>query len=199
MALLPTDPQRQKQLLIGIVPLLALFGYGYFVHGAITDEVAQMEERLERLEASNTHARSLVAREGDDLERRIAAYEEHMTRIEELIPSTEEVPELLLTMNLRAEDAGVELALIRPHTEEVGPYYTRKLYEVTVLGSYHDIGRFLAAIGSMRRIITPVGLRLATNNASAEREQARLEADFRIETYVLQPRPTEEAPADVET
>lgn len=192
MALLPTDPKKQKQLLIGLAPLLLVFAYWYFFHGAITEETTAMQERLERLEASNARARTIAAQGGPELERKLELYTAHIARIEQLIPTSEEVPELLHTINQQADEAGVDVAAFQPQPEAVGPYYTRQVYEITVMGAYHDIGRYLAAVGSMPRIITPIGLRLSVNSADADAETATLEADFRIETYVLPAGPAEE-------
>lgn len=196
MALLPTEPKKQKQLVIGLVPLLLLFAYWYFLHGAKTEEIAVMEERLERLEANNLRARSIAAQGGPELERRLELYTAHIARIEQLIPTAEEVPELLHTVTAEAEEASVELLLFRPQPQEVGAYYTRRFYEITVRGAYHDIGRYLAAIGSLPRIVTPIDLSLTVSSASADQETALLQAAFRIETYVLPALPTEEAGTD---
>lgn len=196
MALLPTDPKRRKQLVIGLVPLVALFAYWYFLHGAQTERIAAQEERLERLEASNLLAAATARAGGPELGRRLQLYSAHILRIEQLIPTAEEVPELLHTITTEAENAGVELTLFSPQSQQVGAYYTRRLYNVTVRGAYHDIGRYLAAIGSLPRIVTPLGLRLSINDASADSETALLEAAFRIETYVLPAAPTEEAGTD---
>lgn len=192
MALLPTDPKRQKQLVIGVVPVLALFAYWYFLHGATTDEIAAMESRIERLDASNIQARSTAAQGGPELERRLELYTAHIARIERLIPTAEEVPELLHTISVQAEATGVELGLFRPQPAQIGPYYTRRLYEIAVTGSYHDIGRYLAAIASLPRIVTPIDLSLSVTSASADEETALLNAHFRIETYELPSGPTQE-------
>lgn len=192
MALLPTDPQKQKQLLIGLLPLLALFGYWYFYHGDLTAEIDEMASRLESLEASNRQARVIAQRFGPELERELEAYARHMTSIEQLIPSSEEVPRLLHTMTVRAQDTGIEIAFVDPLARENGPYYTMHTYQITVLGRYHDVGRFLTAIGSLSRIIAPVGLSLTTAQEQAESmEGIRLKADFRIQTYVLPQSQTE--------
>ena len=44
---IPDDPAQRNRLLIGIIPLLLLFGYWYFLHGDATAEVEAMQTRLE--------------------------------------------------------------------------------------------------------------------------------------------------------
>lgn len=181
MGLLPSDPAQQKKLLIGLVPLLLLLAYWYLFHGAKAEEVTAMETRLESLEQNNNTART-IARQGstEELARRLELYEEHMQRLEQLIPMGEEVPDLLNMIASRAEIAGVQLSLMRPEEDVATQFYRRVTYQMGVIGDYHDIGSFLAEVGSLPRIVTPIDLTLRRRTGARE-----LEASFRIETYIL--------------
>src|SRR5690606_13646201 len=192
MALLPSDPKAQKQLLLGFLPLAILVLYWHFVHGKAKEEIAAAEQRLETLETKNAAARAIAARGGPELEKKLAMYEEHMARLEELIPRGEEVPELLHAMELRARESAIDLALLRPEAEAPTEYYSKQTYAMSVIGVYHDVGRFLTAIGSLPRIVTPVDLTLRPRNETDNAGRLKLEAQFKIQTYILP------APAPVE-
>lgn len=179
---LPDDPAQQQRLLIGIIPLVLLFGYWYFLHDGYVQEVEAMQTRLERLEASNSRARAL-APQSRRLEERLVELEQHMARLEQLVPRSEEVSRLLATISERADQIGVEVARFNPGDTNRSAYYNRRTFQMAVLGSYHDIARFLASIGSLNRIITPIDLNVVPNNI--RREEQTLQASFLIETYVL--------------
>ena len=184
---LPDDPKQQQRLLIGLIPLILLFGYWYFLHQGFVEEADAMQTRLESLEASNSQAR-MLAPQGRQLEERLAELERHIDRLEQLVPRGEEVSGLLDRINQRAGEIGVELARFTPGATDRGPHYNRRTFQMTVMGKYHDIGRFLAAIGSLNRIITPIDLSMMPNNLPAAQtrgEGQTLEATFQIETYVL--------------
>lgn len=185
MALLPTDPQQQKKLLAGIIALLIVFAYWYFVHGEKTKEITALESRLEQLETRNAAARARAQQGGPDLEKRLALYEEHVARLEELVPRSEEVPELLHDLTLRAQESGIDLAKMKPDQQMPGPYYTLHTYDIVVYGSYHDVGRYLASIGSLPRIVTPYNLKLQSRKETDRSGAEKLQADFRIKAYVL--------------
>ncbi len=193
MALGPSDPAQQKKLLIGLIPLLLLIGYWYFFHGAKAEEVELMRGRLETLEQNNNTARA-IAQQGssEDLSRRLELYQEHMERLEQLIPSGEEVPELLNMIATRAEGTRVQLALMRPEEDVASDFYRRVTYEMGVIGRYHDVSRFLSEVGSLPRIVTPIDLTLRRRERDGS--SSELEASFRIETYVL-PQPGDSARA----
>lgn len=183
MPLLPSDPQQQRKLLIGLVPLLGLFAYWYFYHGERKAEIATLESRLESLETKNAAARARAQRGGPELEMMLAEYERHIAKLEELVPKSEEIPELLHMISVEAQEHGVELGKLTPHNPEPGDYYMLQTHDVAVFGKYHDIGRFLAAIGSLPRIVTPVNLVLVPRQGSEG--TAEIQATFRIKTYVI--------------
>ena len=179
---LPDDPKQQRLVLIGLLPLLLVFGYWYFLHDGYVQELETMQTRLERLEASNNQAR-MLAPQSRRLEQRLSQLERHITRLEQLVPRSEEVSRLLATISERADQIGVEVARFTPGQTDRGTYYNRRTFQMTVLGPYHDIASFLAEIGSLDRIITPINLSVIPNNIRTDEQL--LEASFMIETYVL--------------
>lgn len=187
---LPDDPAKQKRLLIGALPLLLLFAYWYFLHGDYRQEVTDMETRLERVETANVTARARSA-QGRELEDRLQQFERHIGRLEDLVPRSEEVSQLLNQIHQRAEQVGVEVAAFRPGGSTTGEHYNRRSFDLTVVGTYHNIGRLLADIGSLPRIITPVNLEVNPRDEQDRAGGQRLEASFEIETYVLPDTPSQ--------
>jgi type IV pilus assembly protein PilO len=187
MALLPSDPGNQKKLLIGVIPLLALFAYHQLAHGKRVEEAELLEDRLEQLTVTNNAAKILAQQGGPELERKLAIYEQHMRQLEELIPKREEVAELLYTVTLRVQSANVDLVGMKPEAQDPSSFYTRHIYEMGVRGTYHDIGVFLSDIGSLSRIVTPTQLKLTlpTQPESNREGEPLLDANFRIVTYVV--------------
>lgn len=196
MAILPSDPKKQKQFMLALLPLLGAFAYWYVIHEGHVQENADLASRLETLQAQNDIARIHAMNSGPELQQKLDQYRAHIERLELLIPKSEEVPQLLNDMTVRARESGVELVLLQPEAQVPGPFYTRQVYEVSVLGAYHDVGRFLTAVGSLPRIVTPTGLRLVTRGRDPRTGNVQLEAMFRIETYVLPPPPPAEVVND---
>lgn len=188
---IPKDPEGQKKFFIGILPLLLVAAYYQFFHGKIATEVEGLETRYEELQSKNAAASALASPAAiQQLQQKLALFENHMKRLEELIPAREEVPQLLNDISLRARDSGVELALMRPTGEEAGQYYTKQSYDIRVLGSYHSIGRYLAQVASLPRIVTPSDVRvikLPVQSSNLRDSGVRLQADFKIHTYVIPP------------
>jgi len=150
------------------------------------ENVSALESRLELLEGQNRRSRALAARR-DDLNARMEIQERQLRIFEEFIPDSEEVPELLDAITREAQLTGVDVSRLRPQASEVGEYYTRQTWELSVLGEYHNIGRYLARIASLPRIIKPTGVQIsvAPRSRATRDMEAPLEVSFRVETFVL--------------
>ncbi len=193
MALLPADPKGRRNALI---LMAALVGAGWFVgkmyvldpRGA---EIGILRSNLETLETQNRRSRALAARR-DDLNARMELQERQLQIFEEFIPQSEEVPNLLDAITQEARLVGIEMSRIRPQAEEPGEFYSKQTWELSVLGEYHDIGRYLTRIASLPRIIKPTSLNMtvAPRSRATRDMQAPLEVSFRIETFVLGAMPS---------
>lgn len=160
----------------------------YREHRSRGGEVQLLEHRLQELEAGNRHARSLAPEGTTELARRLERFGDRIARLEELIPRSEEVPALLESLAAEARRAGLgDLAFIRPGETEASPLYTKRSYEVSVEGGYHDVARFLTAIASLPRIVTPVELEMTAIPDPVMEGGSAVRAHFRIETYVRPP------------
>ena len=188
--------------------MVALLGYVFYSYAyePRQAEVDALRTRVEELQTRNSSARALTRGVGTDVEGTLASYRRQLEAVEGLIPSSEELPDLLDAISAEAQKTNVEIALIQPSGATEEQYYTRRAYDMAVVGRFHDVGDFLTRVASLPRIITPLNLTLAPTTAAAGTGAAatpagsdavRVEARFSIETYVIPSTPTEnEAPAE---
>ncbi len=196
MNILPSDSLRRSAVLIALLALSAVYfvyTYMYAVREGQADEV--------RLRLADLGARSHTALPEDsfdqsELVRRIEMHEAHLARLEDLIPSNEEVASLLEAISLQGALTGVEVTMLRPEPPEAGELYDRWSYELAVKGDYHAIGSFLTAVASLEGIMAPADLVLDLAPASDAGQPGALSAivaRFRIRTYVVPPARTAQA------
>jgi type IV pilus assembly protein PilO len=192
MALLPTDPKKQKQVIIGLVPIVLLVAYYQFMYTPRVTEIETLDGQLATLTSGNDAGKQALVRYGPNLAGRIAIFEEHITKLEELIPRRQDVPELMNQVTEQAGLHGVEIVEFNPGDELPGEFYGQQSYGLSVIGDYHSIGEYLTSIGSLARIARPLDLKL---NIESQRPATRegvpmLRAAFRVETFVM-PDPAE--------
>lgn len=183
----PSDPTQRNWMVGGLVALLLIVPFYMYLLTPKQDENLVVQGRLDALNTQNLQAGVILAQGGGDLEERMALYERHVARLEELIPAQEEVALLLDDIQTRARLVDVDVQSLDPEpTEPAGPY-NRTGYAMTVIGEYHSVARFLTEIASLSRIVTPVqvDLELAPNFLAYPDMESPVTASFRIETYVL--------------
>jgi type IV pilus assembly protein PilO len=202
MALPPLDPKTKKNLIYGTLLLAVVAGFLYLqVYTPRVEANRVLEDDLAKIQSSNSRARGLT-RGATSPEEALELFRRQLAVVEGLIPSGEELPDLLDAISAEAQRAGVEISLIQPVSATSERYYTRRVYDMAVLGQYHAIGEFLTRVASLPRVVTPTDLRLATPAATAGAPAPaagdpapRLEARFSIETYVIPSAPLSDANA----
>ena len=195
MALIPDDPRQRNALIIGILAAAGFYFFWSYWYSPVSTEVDEMTARLEQLDSANRRAQIIATRGGTELQDRLAMYERHVGHLEALIPQSEEVSALLNDVSTVARQAGVELAVLRPETDEVGTHYTKQSSQLEVIGEVHDLGRYFSSIASLPRIITPVNLEIARfqGNQSVLDMESPLTASLQIQTYILPAGPPTDA------
>ena len=189
MPLIPDDP-KQKQALAGIaVSLVVLYFANSLWYAGATEAVEAEEARVENMQAQNRTAQALAIRAGQDTEDRMALYERHIAQLEQLIPESAEVPALMDQISTVEREVGVTVAQMRPSPEEVGEFYNRQTFDMSVYGEFHDIAQFLTRIASLSRILTPIDVSVEEfNDPRASSFDAPVVVNFRFQTYVIPDR-----------
>lgn len=202
MALPPLDAKTKKTLIYGTLLLVVAAGFFYMqVYSPRATANQTLAEDLAKIQASNSRARGLTAG-ANSPEEALELFRRQLAVVEGLIPSSEELPDLLDAISAEAQRSGVQISLIQPVSATAERYYTRRVYDMAVLGQYHAIGEFLTRVASLPRVVTPTDLRLALPQGPAQPPQAGaaaptpdLEGRFSIETYVIPSAPVGDANA----
>lgn len=198
----PSDPVQRNWMLGGLGVLVLIVPFNMYYLTPRNEENDIVRDRLESLEIQNRQAQVIIARGGvDELRRRMEQYTRHVDRLEELIPGQEEVASLLNDIQARARFTNIDVQGLDPEPPQTAGPYTRTSYQMTVVGEYHDVARFLTEVASLSRIVTPVQVELELFGQPQTRRDMEypVQATFRIETYVLPEQsalPPAELPGD---
>lgn len=195
----PDDPVQRNWMVAGVVLLLSVVPYNMYLLSPRQEANAELQQRVEALETVNRRASVLAAQGGGDLQERLALYEAHVAQLEELIPGREEVPALVDDISSRARLMTVDIREIQPMPREAGEHYDRTAYNMSAVGEYHNVARFLTEIASLSRIVTPTQVEVTLFGTPTQYRdlESPVQASFRIETYVLPEPGAEPAPAQI--
>jgi Tfp pilus assembly protein PilO len=189
------DPQTQKGLLGGIVVLGLAYAFHEYLYKPRQIEIGELETQAARLESYNAQAKT--AAQGNriaTLEEESVGFARRLEAFEELIPTTEQVPELLAQVATAALESDVDLLSFTPLPAEPASFYTEQFYEVEVRGGYHALGQFVTRVANLPRIVKPtlvevLGERVEPRNAARSLTPPEpvtvVRAKLQLSTYVL--------------
>jgi len=83
------------------------------------------------------------------------------------LPSEKKIPDLIRTVTRLSKKYRVSVTAINPSGQAKVEYFTKVNYLISMKGNYHDIGRFLTALGLEERILTSENL-IITGTAGSE-------------------------------
>jgi type IV pilus assembly protein PilO len=144
--------QQQQYLGAGAV-LFVIFGVVYvkFFWLPIAQAKAEATEKIEQIETKIVRAKQQAARLGR-LQEEIASLNERAAEAEKRLPKTKSVPDILLAISALAQKNRVAIQNFAPGSMKSQQYFTELQYPLTIKGSYHNVGRFLAAVALEERI-----------------------------------------------
>jgi type IV pilus assembly protein PilO len=192
MAGLPTSQRDQTLFFLAFLGVIGAGAYWYFVFSPKQESLATVATHVDSLDAGNQRAKAQLARGS------VATIREESQRLRAnlelmrtLVPAGNEVPALLEQVSTAARRVGLDLSYIEPEPVIPGEQFDTYRYKLRAVGTYHEIGQLLTGIGSMTRIVAPLGLQLQISGAPgatsgrADPSKVQLQASFTIQTYAV--------------
>ncbi|HXC25675.1 MAG TPA: type 4a pilus biogenesis protein PilO [Gemmatimonadaceae bacterium] len=189
---------QREQILLGIggVAIILVVAFWYFIYNPKQTTLSTLATHVDSIESMNRQARIDLARgTAEQLRAEAAAYQHNLDLMRQLVPTSNEVPALLENISTAARRVGLELATVEPVPVIQGDQFDTYRYKMGVVGGYHAVAAFLANVGSLDRIVAPVGLVLkvhtpdAISKVTQKPDEALLDATFEVQTYVARNTP----------
>lgn len=146
------NKQQQQMLAAG---LLCAGAFGYIYHSYFwkprSVRIADARRQIEEVDAGITKAESQAARL-PRVEKELELLNQAAADAERRLPLAKDIPAVIDTISRLARAYKVELTSLAPSGTSAKQFFIEVPYAVGAVGSYHDIGRFLAAIALEERI-----------------------------------------------
>lgn len=172
--------KEQLAQIAGGVLFGGLFIYGYLFYFWLptarkiednTKKVASMESDINKAKMQKAKYK--------DLEAKLASLRDEKEAAQKKLPRERKLPDLLRTITALSKKHRVSVQSITPSGSAPVEYFTRVSYAISLKGNYHDVGRFLTALGLEERIMTSENLSMAAT-AGAE---TSVSAQFTLVAY----------------
>lgn len=166
MALLPQSQRDQVKFGIGFLAVALAVAFYVYPYTSRQTEITAQEQRVAELEDANHKAAREFANGSIELLRSEASKNRStLVVMRRLVPTGNEVPALLEEVSTAARQAGLDVGGVTPEPVIPGDRFDTYRYTVTILGGYHQFGRFLANVGSLPRIVAPVNFSIVGKGA----------------------------------
>lgn len=144
--------QQQQYLGAGAI-FICLFGFLYvkFFWLPISQSKTELSDKIAQIEAKITKAEAQASRL-KRLQDELASLNQQAVEAEKRLPKSKSVPEILLALSRLAQKGRVTIQSFSPGPQKSQQYFIELNYPMTVRGSYHNIGRFFAAVALEERI-----------------------------------------------
>ncbi|MDO8805605.1 MAG: type 4a pilus biogenesis protein PilO [Elusimicrobiota bacterium] len=121
--------------------------------------IAENSQKVSAMEAEISNAKKQKAK-FKNLESTLANLKLEREAAVKKLPSERRIPDLLRTVTTLSRKYKVNISAITPTGQSKVEYFTKVTYSISLRGNYHDVGRFLTALGLEERIMTSENLTL---------------------------------------
>ena len=81
------------------------------------------------------------------------------------LPNKTEVDALIVDISQTGLAAGLEFDLFKPGGEKPGEFYATLPIQISVRGTYHQLGEFVSGVAALPRIVTVHNINIQPSNA----------------------------------
>jgi len=128
-------------------------------------KIEEKNTTVARIEADISNARMQKAKY-KNLEAKLAELQMEKDAAQKKLPRERKLPDLIRTITDLSKKHNIKVQSISPAGSAQVEYFMKVSYGLTVTGSYHDIGRFLTALGIEERILTSENLSIQGGSAT---------------------------------
>lgn len=156
------DPQLRAPLIIiaaGLVSMALWFFNVYTeknnTYTSLRSELAKKQNELNNILALKPQL--------NRLEEEQALGRHTLDSLKSIFPDQKEIPKMIREITAVARASGIYTTRFMPRPDNEREYYIENHYDLSVLGGFHDIGRFYSFLASMPLIINLSNVSIKTN------------------------------------
>jgi Tfp pilus assembly protein PilO len=147
---------KQQQQYLGAGAFLFVIGsiiYVKFFWLPISQKMSDFTDQITQIDAKISKAKAQASRL-QRLQADLATLKQEAVEAERRLPKTKSVPDVLVTLASLAQQNQVNIMTFSPGPQKTLPQqsFIELSYPMTVKGSFHNIGRFFAAVALEERI-----------------------------------------------
>ena len=173
-------PTPKKVLILAAILCVIVGLYLYLFFLPWQDSMNLAKEELSKLTKELNESRA-ITRDLQKFKEQVDRLNGELKNALTQLPNEKEIPEILKSISSLGKESSLEFTLFRPKPEVPQQFYAQVPIELTVLGSYHNIGIFFDKVSKLPRIINVVDF----NMARAKDTKGRSESEVFVRTSCM--------------
>ena len=149
----PLAPRIVILFSLFVALIAAAWGFGAFGWSVQLEELAAMQSQ-EAKHKEEWLGKKRQAVNLDEYRRQLAEIDRSFGALLKQLPNKAEMGDMLVDINKTAQARGLSVELFKPGGEAPKEFYAEVPIELTLTGSYHDIGAFTGDLAKLPRIVT---------------------------------------------
>lgn len=176
------DPKIQIAIGLAVLTVAIAILYIYLGFLPTRKSIASLAAQETKLRQELEQVRAAVARL-PELEAEYQALEKKWLKAQELLPTEKEIPKLLKQVTNTGIEAGIKFTSFKPGALGSASALSSSIpIDMTIIGSYDQVGTFMAGLGNLPRIIVPSKVKITANK---DDEVRTIKVDFTATAYVF--------------
>lgn len=147
------NPNLQKQILIGLVAGVVVFGVSYLLLSGKRDDLAAITKKVQQLDLDVQKGRQLKANY-EKLKEEVEKSQARIDKLVALMPTDTDTGQIPYKIKKLADDAGIDQSSFTVQGERKDKYYTERMINFTFRAGYQNFGQFASEVSGYDRIIS---------------------------------------------
>jgi type IV pilus assembly protein PilO len=173
----------QKGVIIVLLTGILVYIYGNFFLKPRFRAIRYLKQEIERSQEKLMELKAQAARL-EKLTREYQQLEGRIQRVKEELPTEKEIPRLLTAITTLGIKNGLEFLSFAPQPEQTKEFYSILPLSLDMEGSYHEVGKFLAALANFPRIVNASRITLSPLSAQ-EDPSVTVSIKMELSTYIF--------------
>ena len=181
MALLDQNDKKTTIIASGIFMVMIIFGFYSFVYKGRSADIAEARKNRDSKDAELQEALA-IAQQLDQLERDIRDLRYRLRESSKRLPQEKEIPDLLRRITTLGNNTNMDFVYFKPQSVNPKGFYNEVPIQLNVRGTYHNLGRFMAEVGKMERIVNTSRVQIQPLSG---KEGESISSSFLITTFTF--------------
>ena len=145
-------PAAARGAMLGAVAAMIFGAYYFMFYQPVSEELVLSKDAAQKMQ-TEVSEKTRIAASLPKFEEEVRILDVELKKALAELPDNKEIAQLLAKVADKAKDAGLDVQLFKPRTEQRKDFYAEVPVEIEVGGGYHQVATFFDEVSHLERIV----------------------------------------------